>query len=422
MVLFRLFSFLLGYVALVVRGDSLEKFVNMAASRGIFLWDITRLGQDKVKVRVRIPEVHSLRHIARATGSRFNITERRGLPFVFNRLKKRKLLAIGSVVFLVTLYILSSFVWFIDVTGTDKLSKAEVQRIAAEAGLKRGVLKQQLDTKLVEKNIRDKIPAVAWVGVRVEGTRVVIEIAERKLVPVEPNKGPAHIVATKAGLIKEVLVLRGQAAVKEGDTVLPGQILISGEIKEEVKPEETNQPLPEGQEPPEPKYISHFVQAKGMVRARVWYEGYGECSLSETREKFSGQQKTSVRIKFGSKEIIISGPKDSPYQHFEVKQIVKALPKWRNIEIPVELITLQYREKVIERINHGPSGAKQIAGQKALQEAKAKLSKDAKITEQRLEEVKTGRPEDLVRIKAFVETVEDIGEMKPFKPTEEEKY
>ncbi|MEW6064069.1 stage IV sporulation protein [Desulforamulus profundi] len=421
MVLLRLLSFLMGHVSLVVRGEFLEKFVNMAASRGIYLWDITRLGNDKVRVKVRISDVRPLRHIARATKSCFKIVERKGLPFMLNRMKKRKLLAIGGVVFLVTLYFLSSFVWFIQVTGNDKLSDEDIKKIAAEAGLRPGVAKWDLDAKLVERTLREKIPSVAWAGVYVKGTRVTVEIAERKLVQEDPHRNePAHIVAGKAGLIKEVLVLNGQAVVKEGDTVLPGSILISGEIKEEIKPEQTNQPLPEGQEPPEPQYISRFVKAKGIVRARVWYEGYGECRISETLEKLSGQQKTSVRIKFGVKEIIISGPKESPFQYYEEKQNVKSLPKWRNLSIPVELRTVQYLEKLKERMNYGQAGAKRIAEQKALEEVNAKLPQGAKIMERRLEQVNTGREEELVRIKAFVETVEDIGIIKPFKAAEED--
>lgn len=421
MVLLRLLSFLMGHVSLVVRGEFLEKFVNMAASRGIYLWDITRLGNDKVRVKVRISDVRPLRHIARATKSCFKIVERKGLPFMLNRMKKRKLLAIGGVVFLVTLYFLSSFVWFIQVTGNDKLSDEDIKKIAAEAGLRPGVAKWDLDAKLVERTLREKIPSVAWAGVYVKGTRVTVEIAERKLVQEDPHRNePAHIVAGKAGLIKEVLVLNGQAVVKEGDTVLPGSILISGEIKEEIKPEQTNQPLPEGQEPQEPQYISRFVKAKGIVRARVWYEGYGECRISETLEKLSGQQKTSVRIKFGVKEIIISGPKESPFQYYEEKQNVKSLPKWRNLSIPVELRTVQYLEKLKERMNYGQAGAKRIAEQKALEEVNAKLPQGAKIMERRLEQVNTGREEELVRIKAFVETVEDIGIIKPFKAAEED--
>ncbi len=422
MIRIKLLSLLTGYVSLMVQGESLEKFVNMAAGRGIFLWDIVRLNNHAIQAKVRISEVRPLRHIAKTTGSRFKIVERRGLPFFSHRLRQRKLLAIGAVVFLVTLYLLSSFVWFIDVTGTDKLSPQQIKGIASQAGLRPGMAKWNLDVKAVEKEIRDQLPSVAWAGITVEGTRVTIEIAERKLVTEDVNKGPAHIIAGKAGLIKEVLVLKGQAMVKEGDTVLPGQVLISGETQEEIKPEPSTQPLPEGQEPPEPKYMSHFVQAKGIVRARVWYEGYGECLLRETVEEFSGQEKTSVRIKFGSKEIIISGPKSSPYQHDETKQLVKRLPQWRNIQFPVELSTVRYREKIIHRLNHGSAGAKKIAEQRAMEELRAKLPEGAKITQQRLEEINTGRLEELVRIKVFVETVEDIGQTKPFKVNEEDMY
>ncbi|CCO09097.1 sporulation protein YqfD [Desulforamulus hydrothermalis] len=421
MVLLRLFSFLLGHVSLVVRGEFLEKFVNLAASRGIYLWDITRLSEDKVRVKARISDIRSLKQVARTTHSGFKIVERRGLPFLINSLKKRKLLAIGGVIFLAILYFLSSFVWFIEITGHDKLSAAEIKQIAAQAGLRPGVAKWQLDTKQVETTLREKLPSLAWAGVYVKGTKVIIEVAEKKLVQPEPAQGqPAHIIAGKAGLIKEVLVLEGQAMVNEGDTVLPGSVLISGEIIQEIRPEAGNQPLPPGQEPPPPQTVSRFVQAKGIVRARVWYEGYGECKFSETVEKLSGQQKTSVRIKFGPKEIIIAGPAVSPYRYYQTSQTVKSLPKWRNLAIPVEVTTVNYLEVIKERVNHGRAGAQKIAEQKALAAVKAKLPQGAKLVEQRLEQVNTGRGEDLVRIKAFVETIEDIGVVKPFQATKED--
>lgn len=421
MVLLRLFSFLMGHVSLIVRGEFLEKFVNMAASRGIFLWDITRVSEDKVRVKVRISDVRPLRHIARATQSGFSVIERRGFPFVLNRLKRRKLLVIGGLGFLVTLYFLSSFVWFINVTGNERLAAAEIKKIAAEVGLTTGAAKWDLDAKLIEKTIREKMPSVAWVGVYVKGTQVVIEIAERKLVTETPSTGPAHIVAGKAGLIKEVLVLNGQALVKDGDTVLPGSILISGEVKEEIKPEPSNQPLAAGEEPQETQYISRYIQAKGFVRARVWYEGYGECPLTEIVEKMSGKQKTSICINFGTKEIIIAGPPRAPYQYYEIEEAVKSLPKWRNIKFPVEIRTVQYLEKIKERINHGQDGAKKIAEEKALAEIQKELPKDSKIAERRLELVNTGRSEDIIRVKAFVEAIEEIGVLKPFKAPEEEK-
>lgn len=414
MFLARLMSFLIGHVTLLVQGEALEKFVNMAASRGIYLWDIRRQGSDKISVKVRISGVKPLRHIAKRTDSRFKVHGRSGFPFWLAKLKKRKTLALGAIVFIAALYILSSFVWSIQVQGNKQVSTEQIKQAAAAAGLTRGVSKWQLSPETVEKNIREKIPELAWAGVTIKGTKAVIEVAERKLVPQDQAQGPGNIVAKKAGLIKEVLVIRGQAAVKEGTTVSPGQVLISGEVKEEVRdPQE--EPPKDGKKLPEPKYTYHYVRAEGMVRARVWYEGYGEAPVVEQGYRLSGRQMTSLRMKIGTKEIILTGSKDSPYQEFKTERSTKRLPQWRNIALPVELDTVKYLELVPYREDRGRAGARQLAQEQAMKIATAKIPADARVLEKKVEEIGTGRPEDIVRVRAVIEVLEEIGEPKSFK-------
>ena len=60
--------------------------------------------------------------------------------------------------------------------------------------------------------------------------------------------------------------------------------------------------------------------------------------------------------------------------------------------------------------------ARQLAEQSALAAVKAKLPDDAKIMEQRVERVETGQQENLVRVKIFVEALEEIGTEKEFQP------
>ncbi|MEG6614831.1 sporulation protein YqfD [Peptococcaceae bacterium 1198_IL3148] len=415
MFLFRLMSYLFGHVSLLVQGESLEKFINMAASRGIYLWDITKVGADKMLVRVRLSGVKPLRHIARGTGNKFKISTREGVPFIVGRMKKRKLLVIGAVAFMAVLYMLSSFIWFIEIEGNQNLSDQQVLKVAHQAGLAKGVLKHNIDPAVVERAIKDQIPIVSWAGVYINGTKARIEIVEKKMPPGLEDNHPTHVVAKKAGLIKEVLILSGQAAVKEGDTVVPGQILISGEILPEVKPEETV-PLSPEEMAPTPIDMPQYVHAKGMVRARVWYEGYGETPLVESGQRISGEQIERVSIKIGGKEIILKGPKEVPYQEYQTKGQVKTLPQWRNIAVPVEFNKVQYLELVNYREERTRSEARQLAEQKALAAVKAKLPKEAKILEQRVERVETGQQENLVRVKVFLETLEDIGVDKPFQP------
>ena len=419
MYVFKILSYLIGYVSVVVRGDSLEKFINMAVSRGIYLWDITRLEGDKVRVKMRLSAVNPLRHIARQTGSKFYFQDREGLPFLVARLRRRKMLVAGAVIFVISLYTLTSFVWFIEVSGTKNISKEEVLLAAKHAGLKRGALKWGLDTNFLEKDIRDQLPKISWTGIEITGTKATIEIVEKKLPEISENQ-PAHIVAHKAGLVKEILVLTGNPLVKEGDTVLPGQILISGVIPPVLKEKDA----PEGPLSPEQKELwekeagePKIVHAKGIVRARVWYESSAEAAIVEQGVRPTGNTASRFGIKIGVKEIILTGSQEIPFKQYEVRSQVKKLPSWRNINVPVEIVTIKYFEMIDFREERGRVGAKIMAERKAIEEINKQVPGNAAILKRNVEEASAGgMDKNLVRVNVSVETLEDISEKKAFKP------
>lgn len=414
MLLFKLISYLQGYLVILVTGAAPEKFVNMSAGRGIYLWDITRVSDSAVVMKVHLSAVKALRHIARRTRCRFRIKRRVGVPFYFVWLKQRKSLALGAVFFVAALYFLSSYVWFIEVRGNDRIAVNEILLAASEAGLSRGTPKWRIDPNRVEANIGERLPLVAWTGVYIKGTRATIEVAERT-VPEEEDRRPSHIVAKKAGLIKEILVLNGHPAVREGDTVGQGQVLISGEIpslEDQLKAGEVKKPG----EKPKPVQPARLVHARGIARARVWYEGYGEAAVVETGQRLTGRCETRVSMKFKGKEIILSGSQAVPYELYEVNTLVKRMPEWRNLYIPVELVTVKYYELVDYKEDHGVAGAREIAGKRALEAAGGQIPPGARIQEQWMEEVSTGHVENLVRVKSVIETVEDIGEEALFNP------
>lgn len=415
MLLFRFMSALLGYVEIMVTGEAPERFVNMAASRGIYLWDITRVREDAVLLKVRLGAVKPLRHIARRTKCRFHFERRMGLPFLYTRLLRRKALALGVLFFLATLYLLSSFIWFIEVKGNERLTVPEVLEAAAEAGLNRGMPKWRIESGKVEAVLLERLPLVAWTGVYIKGAKVTIEVAER-VVPETEDSRPSHIIAAKAGLVKEVLVLNGHPAVKEGDTVVPGQILISGEVPPFEEPLKPGEEQKQGEELKQTKKPSRFVHARGIVRARVWYDGYGEAQMIETGLRPTGRSQTRVSIKFKGKEIILSGNRNISYEYYDTETLVKTVPKWRNLEVPVELVTVKYFEMAKYREERSIEDARRLAGERALEEAAGLLPKEARVTERSLEDIQTGHPENIVRVKVAVETLEEIGVESLFEP------
>ncbi|MCL6635628.1 MAG: sporulation protein YqfD, partial [Peptococcaceae bacterium] len=325
------------------------------------------------------------------------------LPFWLGRLKRRKFLAAGFVLFIGALYVLSSFAWTVEVKGNQRLDSAQILAVAAEAGLRRGMPKWMIDQAAVEATIEERLPLVAWVGVSMKGTRVTIEVSE-KVVPEEKDRRPAHVVAGKAGIISELLVFEGHPAVKTGDTVLPGQVLISGAIP---PPEEPQKPKDMGK--PEAVKKPRLVHARGIVRARVWYEKTGEALVVETFQKPTGRQVTRYSMKFGDKEIILASTQNIPFEQYETEISIKKLPSWRNLELPVELVTLKYVEMAGSTEVRGIGGARRLAGETALAALREELPPAARIVASRLEDLPGGVSGNLVRVKAVLEAIEDIG-------------
>lgn len=408
----KFWSFIAGYVILLVEGSGLEKFVNMAVTRGIYLWDIVWLDPRKIRLKVRISGVRALRHIARRTGCRFHIQAKEGLPFAAARLKKRQMLVLGAVVCLLGLYLMSSFIWFIEIEGNKQVSKEDILKSAEIAGLQMGTFKNNVNTDEVSRLMLTDLPGLSWVGVEIRGTKAIIRVAEKTIK--EPvDDAPAHIVAVKAGLVEEVLVLAGMPVVREGDTVNAGEILISGIVQPVAPPEqqpEGNSPgeLEEGrQELPQPRY----VRAQGIVRARIWYEGYGESPVLSTGTRKTGRQARSVSIKILDKEIFLKGTPQGAFQSFERVQKVKRLPVWRNIRIPVEIVTTDYYETRAFREELGYGKALAAAKSAARAQISRQLPRGAKILSESNEEINTG-DRNLVRVKVLTETLEEIGSVK----------
>lgn len=401
-VLTRLWSFITGYVSLIVEGKSLEKLINMAVSRGLYIWDVKWLDSGKACIKVRLNGIKALRHIARRTSTRFRIMGRAGLPFSIARAKKGKMLLAGAVLCVSLIYVMSSFIWFVEVKGNKKLPAEKIMASAERAGLAMGTLKIGFNKDGIEKYIRNEIPEVAWVGIRITGTKAVIEIAEKVIIPPVDNS-PANLVAGKAGLIQEILVLNGKPVVKEGDMVKQGDLLITGVIMPEQKPDTQDLEQQDTQEPPQPLQL---VRARGIVRAKTWYEGYGEARLIDVGTKRTGREEQVLSIKIWGKELVLKGPQAPPFKDHVTIVDVKKLPAWRNIRLPVEIVTTNYYEVIKYRDIIGVSEAKSAAVRAAMANAKAKVPGDARIIREMFEEIQARG--SVIRVKAVIEAIEDI--------------
>lgn len=402
MLSFRLLNYFHGYLIVNISGFAVEKLINLCMGKEIVLWDVKYHG-DSVYTKIRLDDFRRIRPLIRKTRCKIKILTRRGLPFQIYRMRHRKMLIAGGVLFCICLFVLSSFIWFVEVTGLISLPPQVVMHAARQAGLKPGVLKTRVDLKNVEHRLLVEIPDIAWTGITMRGTRAVIEVAEKTTVLPE-DKSPANIVATKDGLVEELIALVGDAAAHRGETVRKGQILISGVIVPKAKDSGGNLV-------PVPNVPVQMMHAQGIAKARVWYQAYGEAGLVKEVNRRTGRTFTQVVLKAGGMEKIVKKG-IVPFSDYEVEEVTKRLPPWRNNSLPVESRIVTYYEIEKYQIQLTADEAREEAKRIALAGLQAQVPEGVQVLSRNVEVLKTAET-DLIRVKAVMETLEDIGLVQP---------
>ena len=225
-----LWHYLRGYVIIRVSGFSVERFVNLAALRGIYIWDI-KPNKNAVIMRVSPQGFKELKECARKTKCHYKIMDRRGLPFLLDRCKHRKVYTAGVFFFVAVLYVLSSFIWTVTVTGNSRISTQDILSFCSEQGLAAGKLKMTTDTKKVTDSLILKFEDISWVAISTKGTKVAITIVETiPKTEIVDRETPCSIIADKACIIESISVSAGTPLVKAKDVVEKGDMLVSGTL------------------------------------------------------------------------------------------------------------------------------------------------------------------------------------------------
>ena len=227
-----LLSYVLGYLNIYVEGYFIEKFLNICANRKILLWNSNRVKSTILNVNISIKDYRKIKEILKKTKCKAKINKKKGLPFLFNKYRKRKVFGICFVVVITLTFVLSRFIWNIEVEGNESIKENEIIEIASRNNLKIGVLKDRIDIKRIAQEIRIERDDISWATVDIKGTNAIIKIAESTPKPDIINKDePCNIVATKDAIVTRVNAQNGIPVVEKDSMVKKGDVLISGTIE-----------------------------------------------------------------------------------------------------------------------------------------------------------------------------------------------
>lgn len=387
MLLKILISYIIGYVNISVEGYFIERFMNICISKKILLWNIKREKSTFLYANVGIKNFKKLKEIARKTKCKINIKEKKGLPFVLNRHRKRKIFLILLIVFFIIIFTLSNFIWNIEVKGTSNISKEEILETLKENGLKIGMAKNKIDTQKIINSIRLNRDDVAWVGIGITGTNATVKIVEADLKPeIIDENDYCNIVSEKEGLIVKVTAKNGTPLVKKDDIVKKGSILIAGYI--------------------EGKYTgTRYVHSEGEVLAKVWYSKKDKIELQKQEYKQTGknESKYSIRIK----NFVINLYKTLPnFENYDTIIEEKKLKIFSNFYLPIEIIKNTYYETELQEKEYTKEEAKEILIQQLEEQLKEEIKEPEKITNK---QINVYENDDSTEIELIYEVLETIG-------------
>lgn len=385
MLLIKLWNYLRGYVIIKITGEYAERLLNRAALKGIYLWNVKRADDKVLTARVSVRDFFRISRLTAKTGCRIFILRRVGLSFVFYRLKRRKILLAGAVLFIAAVYLLSSFIWSIDVVIQNPEIKKAVESDLRQWGLKEGIFKYSLDKKYYMDKILQRHKEIAWGEIRVKGSRLVVELVEKKMPPELEENIPCDIIASKDGIIEEILPLRGEAMVRSGDTVSAGDVLISGRQQ-------------------------NGIRASGIVKARTWYQKVVSVPLVKEEKIPTGQVKKAYRLQWGKNALSLRLGR-IPFALYETETAgqTRLLPEGLG---DISISVINYREVRSEKQFLGVDKAAQEA-EKLLVKQLENLPKDVKIIRKNMDFTLDSDGKNVIG-NMTLEVIEDIGKQQKF--------
>jgi similar to stage IV sporulation protein len=391
-----------GVLEVQITGVAVERFLNLALQQGILLQDVKWVDDKTILCKVALSDVYSLRPLARSSRCRLHFKRRWGLPFLWQKLNRRRMLVIGYLVFLLLFYFMGQIAFDIQVVAKSPISAqeySEIMQLAEQKDVKKGKFIRQMDFDAAAKHIMMKTDYLTFVSISARGNKISIGVVKRRdLLKDEKPLPYGNIIAAKDALIEGVLVAKGEAMVKSGDQVKAGDLLILG-------------------------YDDNGPQAaSGIVKARTSYLGVGESLLKERGMKNSGRKTRQLILAWGGqKRLIIWGDKKPDYKIYSQIERVTSLVFWRNICLPVEVISNEFREQIPYEISRSAEDALEKATSLAQIEAERNLPFNAKAINMLVLPLETADGRQKVRV--VIDAQEDIGKFVAYDvKSEKNKY
>lgn len=352
-----------------------EKFLNLIWRNNIHIKNVRKKNITTLVMEVELEDFYVIKDMAKKNKVKIKIIGKRGLTFLLIKFKKNRSLIVGSMLFVGIVYYMSTFLWEIQINTDSSLPPYEIRQKLKNYGIVPGIPKSKVDVYKLEENLMKNDDSIMWVRARIEGSRIVIKVEERKSPPnITFDNTQCDLSASKNGQVVGIYTTAGTPVVKTGDVVKKGQILVSGVQGKEGE--------------------TYPVHSSGKVICRVSYEKQKTVNAYSIKKKRTGRKVVNYYINLNGKRLYLKkdANKFSKYDKIEESKY------FLNKEIFYEVNEVKTR-KNIDKLAES-------TGEELYRGICSNLDKSVKILNKAIEsKVEKG---NLLKVKLLVTTEEDI--------------
>ena len=349
-IVLKVIKFFRGYLYVCLTGYSPERFFNLCGNAGIVLWNIEPDGE-AYHFCISLQAFHRLRPMLKKSGTRIRIEKRVGLPFLSFRYRHHRFFLVGLAALFVVLFIMSRFIWMVDVSGNSRYSTQVLTDYLQQAGIGYGTPKSNIDCEETELLLRNHFPDIIWVSVRMAGTRLYLEVQEQLLgaeaEQLETQTGATDLLAGVSGTVESIVVRRGTPLVQKGDAVEIGTPLVSGMLELQDDSGETA--------------AYEYCNADADVYIRTTLSIEITFPLEKTVYQKTGKRRFGIVFVLGNRQISFF---ERQTKGFFVHSSYQYLCIGKDFYLPVQVIWREKESYTVEKVPYSKTEIKALAEEK----------------------------------------------------------
>ncbi len=221
-----------GYVKIRITGYSPERFLNLCKHREITIWGL-EAKKDGYEMYIRLKGFRKLKPILKKTRCKVVVLERNGLPFFLHKNQKRKSFFLGSVLCIALVFLLSRYIWKIDIQGNQTITNQVILEYLEQEDIFHGMKRKEVQCEEIVTKLRKEFQDIIWVSASVEGCNLILSVRENTdtFSVNQEEKEPGNIIANADGVITDIVTRNGVPCVQVGDVVQKGDVLVSGIVE-----------------------------------------------------------------------------------------------------------------------------------------------------------------------------------------------